>query len=109
LTTNYDFLREHACGEQPAAPGLAIAGCEGGAAERRALKERSHRAAEVNQFIANAIGYVFREYCDERAGFDRDHEDARDILLAARREAFRAVLAGEWIATGEVHPSEVAA
>lgn len=83
MKTNYDFLREHAW---PA-----------------------HRAAEVNQFIANAISYVFREYCDERAGFDRDHEEARDILLAARREAFRSVLAGEWIATAEVQAAEVAA
>jgi hypothetical protein len=85
MKTNYEFLREHAW---PA-----------------------HRAAEVYEFLSGALGYLFLEYCDERAGWDQDHEDAKQLLLSARRESFAAVKAGEWqpAQEGELHSSAVVA
>lgn len=85
MKINYEFLREHAW---PA-----------------------HRAAEVYEFLSAALGYLFLEYCDECTGWDQDHEDAKQLLLTARRESFAAVKAGDWVAAheGEVHSSAVVA
>jgi hypothetical protein len=87
MKTNYEFLREHAF---------------------------PHRAArEVNQFVADAHTYLFREYYDvDRGWLNEDIREAATFLAERRRAAFAAVKAGEWQPApqeGELHPVESAA
>jgi hypothetical protein len=80
MKTNYEFLREHA---------FPIV-----------------RAREVNQFVADAHTYLFREYYDvDRGWLTEDIREAALLLAECRRAAFAAVKAGEWVAAqeGEVH------